>query len=114
MLLVAAFLGDAMGADTVKENFDKMIGEVFEEFIMSISQAAKRMTATEFIIVKPLKRPRHKWYQEVHNDVCKFLLIKTVELKSNNISMIDWLLEKYQNFYFDQIHLEKDAGKAIC
>ena len=107
------FLCDAVGVDPDRAGLNKLVGEVCEDFISTIHQAAKKIIDTEFIIVKPLLRPRHKWYQESYEDICKFLLVKTVGLKSRNISVIECLFENIQKFLFDQIHLQSNVGKRF-
>ena len=72
-----------------KSTFDKIVGAVCQDFIDIVKLSAIRQPNMIFKVIKPLPRPRFKWFTEVYDVICKFLLDGVHKLKLGNITMVE-------------------------
>ena len=99
------FLCDAVGNAPDKATFDQKIGQVCQEFVDTVKVCAKRLPSTMFLNVKPLPRPRHKWFMDAYEDIAKFLLKAIHSLKLKNLKIGECVVQKDLAFHPDQFTL---------
>jgi ketopantoate reductase len=63
--VIENFLCDVVGSDPQEEDkLNEIIERVIKEFAEVIGTAGKRFVESRFVVVKPIQRPRDKWYDK--------------------------------------------------
>ncbi len=109
--VIENFLCDAVGSDPQDEDrLNEIIESVIREFTGVIERAGKRDVESKFVIVKPIKRPRDKWYEENFDEMSKYYTESVNKLKLENVTVADAISSMSQNFEPDMVHLTMEAG----
>ena len=65
------FLSDAIEKEQSMEKFGETIDQTIKQYLGTINEAVKKLPLTKFAIVKPTLRPKHQWYMENYEEICK-------------------------------------------
>ena len=87
--VIENFLCDAIGSDPDRETFDKKVEEVCKDFCETVTRCAKRSPNTLFLVVKPINRPKHKWFNETLEDISNYIGSQLKNCKLKNVIAID-------------------------
>ena len=75
--VIENFLCDAVGSDPEDEDtLNQIIEEVINKFVEVIGTTAIALPGTKFGIVKPIQRPRDRWYQDNFEETKKTIIVK--------------------------------------
>jgi hypothetical protein len=67
--------------------------------------AARRLPQTKFALVKPTLRPKHGWYMDNYEEICKHHKDGIKSMGRDNVTLIDVKTRMSQNFIWDEVHL---------
>jgi hypothetical protein len=109
------FLCDAVrGVQTpTAEQIDKSIESVINEFMGVIGKTATKLPETRFALVQPILRPKHDWYTERYEGICRAFVAGVNGLGLENVSKLEAMSKSSQTFQEDQIHLTGESGKHM-
>jgi hypothetical protein len=109
--VIENFLCDAVGSDPEDEDsLNEVIEKVIDEYAGVICKAAVTYPQTKFVIVKPILRPRDKWYTDNYDEMKKYHGEAINKLKKTNITIVEALSRTSQKFNQDMVHLTDQAG----
>ena len=83
--VIENFLCDAIGAEPEPETFDKIVGEVCEEFCKLVGKVSERIPHTLILVVKPINRPKYKWFSDTYYDICNYIGARVKKCKMKNV-----------------------------
>ena len=109
--VIENFLCDAVGSDPEDEDtLNQTIEKVIDDFVNVIGMSAKALPKTKFGIVKPIQRPRDKWYSDNFDEIQKCYSEGLNNLRLTNLTLIDPISLMSQKFEEDKVHLTGEAG----
>ena len=109
--VIENFLCDAVGSDPEDEDtLNQTIESVIDNFVEIVGKTARAFPKTRFGIVKPIQRPRDKWYSDNFDELKEYYNEGLSKLGLTNITTIDPISLTSQKFETDCVHLTKDAG----
>ena len=111
--VIENFVVDAVGETPDPETFDETLTNTINQFNETIKSAALRLPGTRFALVKPLLRPKHKWYMENYDEICEDLDKGIKSMGLDNVTSIDAISRSSQKFVRDEVHLTDDAGHTF-
>ena len=82
------FVCEAVGETTVKEDIERVVTDVLNEFVEVIGSTTGRLTKTRFSIVEPMSRPGVQWYSEAEEVFRKVYTEKIVGLGRINVNVV--------------------------
>ena len=92
---------------------EESIKLVTEHFVGLIEKAATQHSSIKFVIVKPIMRPKLKWYQDALDFIGKSFDDGLNLLKLDNVSKVDAISVASQVFADDGVHLVDSSGKVF-
>ena len=111
--VVENFVCEAVGETTVKEDIERVVTDVLNDFVEVIRSTTGRLTKTRFSIVEPMSRPGVQWYSEAEEVFRKVYTEKIVGLGRINVNVVK--MDDLPSQLFDKmgIHLTQMAGKMF-
>ena len=111
--VVENFVCEAVGDAVVKEDIERLVTDVLNEFVEVIRITTERLPRSKFSIVEPMSRPGVKWYSDAEEVFRKIYTEKIVGLGRININMVR--MEELPTQLFDNfgVHLTQMAGKMF-
>ena len=91
---------------------DDAIDKTLKNFMGVIHGTATRLPKTRFALALPIMRPRHDWYMERYEGLCRTFAAKTNALGLENVSKVEALSKKSQLFLDEQVHLTPESSKT--
>jgi hypothetical protein len=65
------------------------------------------------VAVKPIQRPRDKWYVENFDEMCKYFIKSVNKCKLENVTILDALFVMSQKFETDMVHQTMETGSIF-
>ena len=90
-----------------------IIEDVVGSFLEQIRRCALKRPEVKFALFQPTLRPKHQWYTDGHEALCKSFLKKIKEMKLHNVARVDGSPGWSQIFVNDGVHLTEAAGKVF-
>ena len=111
--VVENFVCEAVGEITVKEDIERVVTDVLNDFVEVIRSTTGRLTKTRFSIVEPMSRPGVQWYSEAEEVFRKVYTEKIVGLGRINVNVVK--MDDLPTQLFDKmgIHLTQMAGRMF-
>jgi hypothetical protein len=91
---------------------DDAIDKILKNFMGVIHGTATRLPKTRFALALPIMRPRHDWYMERYEGLCRTFAAKINALGLENVSKMEALSKKSQSFLDDQVHFSPESSKT--
>ena len=112
--VIENFLCDAVRGiqNQTSELIDESMESTIGEFIGVIGTTATRLPDTRFALAQPIMRPRHDWYTEKYDGLCRSFVARINSLGLDNVSKMDAMPRTAQAFVEDQVHLTKESSAA--
>jgi hypothetical protein len=109
--VIENFISDAVGDKETAENFNEIIDKTIKSYLVTVFEMSKRLPETKIALIKPLLRPKHEWYTNCYDEVCKHHEEGIKSMGVNNVTLIDSVTKMSQKFTSDGVHLTEEAGK---
>ena len=109
--VIENFITDAVGDNETPENFNDNIDKIIKSYLATVFEMAKRLPKTKIALVKPILRPKHEWYTNCYDEICKHHEDGIKSMGVNNVTLIDSVTKMSQKFMWDGVHLTEEAGK---
>ena len=77
-----------------------------------IKNTATRLPETRFALAQPILRPRHDWYTEKYDGLCRSFVAGVNSLGLENVAKLEAMPKASQSFVADKIHLTKESSEA--
>jgi len=106
------FLVKAAGSLKRKEREAALVA-IVEAYVGEVAEVAKKNAGTKYVLVDPILRPKHKWYEDTFDLVKKSHKDRIHAAGLVNISRVDVISRASQQFEDDQVHLTPDSGKIF-
>ena len=62
--------------------------DVVGSFLAQVKKSANENPGVKFALVQPMARPKHVWYTEFHEDMCKLFTDSIKEMGAQNVAKI--------------------------
>ena len=98
--------------ESTPDLIDNAIKATITDFMKVIHKTATKLPRSRFALVQPIKRPRHEWYEERYDGICRTYNAETNALGLENVSKLEVQSKKSQTFLDDQVHLNTESGKT--
>ena len=109
--VIENFITDAVGDKETAENFNEIIDKTIKSYLVLVFEMTKRLPETKIALIKPLLRPKHEWYTNCYDEICKHHEDGIKSMGVNNVTLIDSVTKMSQKFMWDGVHLTEEAGK---
>ena len=110
--VIENFICDAVRAvpEHSEDLIDGAIDSTIKEFMYYVENTATKNPMTRFALAQPILRPRHSWYSERYEGICRSFVSGVNALARVNVSKLEAMTRTTQNFVSDEIHLTKDSS----
>ena len=111
--IIENLICDAVAEITDPEARKLIILDVIGSFLAQVKKCAQEHPGVKFALVQPMQRPKHRWYMDTHENMCRIYgeIIKAMNLK--NVAKIEGSPTSSQVFGNDGVHLTEVAGKVF-
>ena len=113
--VIENFICDAVRAiptQTSPNLIDEAIDALGCQFFRVIRETAKRLPLTRFALAQPILRPRDTWYTERYDGICRSFVAGVNALGLENVSKLEALSKKSQQFVNDGVHLTEESSMS--
>jgi hypothetical protein len=104
---------DAVSEVTEPEARKIVIEDVVGSFLAQVKKCATEHPGVKFAMVGPMLRPKHQWYTEEHETICKYFNQTIKDMRVQNVARVDGPPGCTQVFTSDGIHLTDSSGKVF-
>ena len=90
-----------------------VIEDVVGSFLAQVKKCAIERPGLKFAMVRPMLRPKHQWYMEEHENICKYFGETIKEMRIGNVARVEGTPGCTQVFTSDGVHLTEASGKVF-
>ena len=90
-----------------------VIEDVVGSFLAQVKKCAIERPGLKFAMVRPMLRPKHQWYMEEYENICKYFGETIKEMRIGNVARVEGTPGCTQVFTSDGVHLTEASGKVF-